>query len=392
MTGLQLALASGTLLGLGFALLVWRLAPPTPTSPTPWTDSRPATSYPAATTAFRCRGEHRDRSSVDRIGVWAAKNLPGGAWAHTPREDLAILQITETRFYGEKVVWALLGLAIPPLLAALFGLIGVPLPFTIPILGSLGLAALFWFMPNYNATDDAKKARIEFSRALGAYIDMVATGVRDGSSGQQALRSAAEVGDTWVFKRIESELRRARYMTRAPWDSLHGLADDLGVAELDDLADIMQQSGQDGAQIRTTSAPAPRHSAQRCSAPSSARPTPSPSACTSPPACSASSSWRSSSPPRCSASPPDNPSRPLTTPELPQPQKGTDPMLKIYIALQLAALGVTALRGSVVARRRDDRGSVTIEQVIWAVAVIAIVAIVVAAITAFVTSESSKIK
>ena len=68
-------------------------------------------------------------------------------------------------------------------------------------------------------------------------------------------------------------------------------------------------------------------------------------------------------------------------------------MLKIYIALQLAALtALTALRGSVVTRRRDDRGSVTIEQVIWAVAVIAIVAIVVAAITAFVTSESSKIK
>ena len=62
---------------------------------------------------------------------------------------------------------------------------------------------------------------------------MVATGVRDGSSGQQALRSAAEVGDKWVFKRIESELRRARYMTRAPWDSLHGLADELAVPGAD---------------------------------------------------------------------------------------------------------------------------------------------------------------
>lgn len=162
---------------------------------------------------------------------------------------MALLQISETRFYGEKVVWAMLGLIMPPLLAGFFTLIGLPLPFAIPTLGSLALAALFWFMPNYNAADDAKKARIEFNRALGAYIDMVATGVRDGSSGQQALRQAAEVGDTWVFKRIESELRRARYMTRAPWDSLHGLADELGVPELDDLADIMQQSGQDGAQI-----------------------------------------------------------------------------------------------------------------------------------------------
>ena len=39
-----------------------------------------------------------------------------------------------------------------------------------------------------------------------------------------------------------------------------------------------------------------------------------------------------------------------------------------------------------------ERGSVTIEQVIWAVAVIAIVAIVVTAITNYVTVQAGKIK
>ncbi|MER7604733.1 hypothetical protein [Nocardioides sp. NPDC127503] len=43
-------------------------------------------------------------------------------------------------------------------------------------------------------------------------------------------------------------------------------------------------------------------------------------------------------------------------------------------------------------RRRDERGSVTIENVLWAVAVLAIVAIVVAAIRTFVTNESNKIR
>ena len=249
MTGLQIALASGTLLGLALALLVWRLAPSDPDLVDALDRLSPERVVPRRSTPGLDDATTDTGSAVDRIGLWAAKNLPGGAWAYTPRKDLAILQITETWFYGEKVVWALLGLAMPPLLAGFFSLIGLPLPFAIPTLGSLALAGLFWFMPNYNAADDAKKARIEFSRALGAYIDGVATGVRDGSSGQQALRSAAEVGDKWVFKRIESELRRARYMTRAPWDSLHSLADELGVPELDDLADIMQQSGQDGAQI-----------------------------------------------------------------------------------------------------------------------------------------------
>ncbi|MDR7254162.1 hypothetical protein J2X46_003155 [Nocardioides sp. BE266] len=43
-------------------------------------------------------------------------------------------------------------------------------------------------------------------------------------------------------------------------------------------------------------------------------------------------------------------------------------------------------------RRRTDRGSVTIEQVIWAGAVIVIVGIVVAAITGYVTTQADKIK
>lgn len=44
------------------------------------------------------------------------------------------------------------------------------------------------------------------------------------------------------------------------------------------------------------------------------------------------------------------------------------------------------------ASRRADRGSITIEQVIWAVAIIAIVGIVVTAITSYVTAQAGKIK
>ena len=67
-------------------------------------------------------------------------------------------------------------------------------------------------------------------------------------------------------------------------------------------------------------------------------------------------------------------------------------MLKLFIALQLAAMTVLASLEDRATRQRDERGSVTIQEVLWAVAAIAIVAIVVAAIKAFVTSESGKIK
>ncbi|MDN4175255.1 hypothetical protein QWY28_19980 [Nocardioides sp. SOB77] len=67
-------------------------------------------------------------------------------------------------------------------------------------------------------------------------------------------------------------------------------------------------------------------------------------------------------------------------------------MLKLFIALQLAAMAALASLENRVTRQRDERGSVTIQEVLWAVAAIAIVGIVVAAIRAFVTSESGKIK
>ena len=64
-------------------------------------------------------------------------------------------------------------------------------------------------------------------------------------------------------------------------------------------------------------------------------------------------------------------------------------MLKALILLQIAALHLAerAKRST-----RNERGSVTTEHVLWAVAVIAIVGIVVAAITSYVTKQSGNLK
>jgi heme/copper-type cytochrome/quinol oxidase subunit 2 len=63
-------------------------------------------------------------------------------------------------------------------------------------------------------------------------------------------------------------------------------------------------------------------------------------------------------------------------------------MLRLFVLLQ-----ITQLRAEHRVRSaRSERGSVTVEHVLWAVAVIAIVAIVVAAVKAYVTSQSGKLK
>lgn len=243
-TGLQLALVAGALVGLGVALLVWRLAPADP-------DLGDALQ--------RLSPEHAKRRSVEathtasdtreRLGVWGMKTLPAGAWGTIPVKELAILRIPISRYYGEKIMFALLGLAIPPLLTTFFTLLGARLPIFIPAVATLGLATVMFFLPNYNVRDDAKKARAEFSRALGAYIDFVALERNSGAGPRQAMEVAAGVGDSWVFRRLSEELARTRWSGLTPWDALHGLALELGLPELDDLADIMRLSGEEGAQI-----------------------------------------------------------------------------------------------------------------------------------------------
>ena len=138
---------------------------------------------------------------------------------------------------------------IGPLLGWFFELLGLGLPIAIPAIGSLGLAAAMFFLPNYNAIDDARKARLEFTRALGAYIDLVALERNNGSGVRQSMEAAAQVGDSWVFTRLGEELTRSRWSGLPPWDALHALADELGLPELDDFADIMRLSGEEGASV-----------------------------------------------------------------------------------------------------------------------------------------------
>jgi len=56
------------------------------------------------------------------------------------------------------------------------------------------------------------------------------------------------------------------------------------------------------------------------------------------------------------------------------------------------AIGETAHRKIAGERDRRDQGSVTMEQVLWAVAMIAIVGIVVVAIKNYVTSKAAEIR
>ncbi|MCK0113533.1 type II secretion system F family protein [Ornithinimicrobium sp. F0845] len=251
MTTLQLLIASGALVGLGLALLLFQVVPARPDlgqtlarlSPT---GAREAQRARVAATQEPVDAAEKDVRDV--FGGWGARHLPAVIWGRVRASDLAVQGITLPRFYGEKLLYAFIGLIAGPAtsLALIFSF---DVPFYVPVLASLVLAVVLWFIPDYNVRSDAAQARVEFSRSLGAFVDLVTLEMAAGSGPRQAMQAAALVGDSWIFQRLREELARTRWSGLTPWDALRGLGDELDIPDLHELADIMRLSGEDGGRI-----------------------------------------------------------------------------------------------------------------------------------------------
>lgn len=246
-SGLQIALMGGTLFGVGIALLLWRILP---ANPDPADVVRRFSPQAARSRATIQTADHTSTgtNSFDKVGEWVIGRIPAAIWGKTPTKELNLLGIPLHRHYGKKVLYGIIGLVLPPLVIYFFVVLGIPIPFIVPVIGSIGLAVLLFVSVDFDVRARARDARIEFGRAMGAYCDLVALERITGSGPRQSMEHAAEIGDSWVFRRISQELSRSRWASVAAWDALHALADELGLPELDDVADIMRLSNE-GSQI-----------------------------------------------------------------------------------------------------------------------------------------------
>lgn len=249
-TSLQLAMVAGALVGLGVSIVIWYVRPAQVDLASALDRLSPDRSLARTATAPERR--RSDGDSRDRLGRWAMRALPLDSLGAPPYRELALMRIPVHRFYGEKVLFAVLGAFLPLFLFVLGRFLGYGLPWLLLLVGMpVGAAAMF-FLPDYNIKDDAVVARKEFGRALASYIDLVALERNTGSGPRQAMEIAASVGDSWVFRRLSEELARSRWSGLPPWDALRKLSDELGLPELADLADIMRLSGEEGAQVYQT--------------------------------------------------------------------------------------------------------------------------------------------
>lgn len=245
-TGIQIAIVAGGLVGLGATLVVAWFMPASVDAKWAMGQLDPQRATPATVAAHGVNG------LKDQVGVMLQKRVASDrGWARVPAQDLAIIDRPIHEHLGEKGLLALVGLLFPPLFGVFTSLIGIGLPMVLPLAASLGLAAVLWVAPDLRVKADAKKARKEFIRALATYIDLVALERASGTGTTQALDAAAAIGDSWVFTRISEQLAHARWSGQSPWDGLKDLADTLVVPELGDLAEIMRLSREEGASVYT---------------------------------------------------------------------------------------------------------------------------------------------
>ena len=194
-------------------------------------------------------GSKDQASFLVRLGCRLAMAAP---WLPVPSADLRLLGQDPAAWLARKVGYAMIGFALVPLLSALLAAGGRSLPLTIPVCGALAFGAGMFFLPDLVTRVNARQKRADFRYALTSYLDLVVLERGAGAAPTEALEAAAEVGCGWAFERIGAALNQARKASRPPWDGLAALADEIGIAELGDLAEIAEVAGHEGARILET--------------------------------------------------------------------------------------------------------------------------------------------
>ncbi|MFE5595458.1 type II secretion system F family protein [Streptomyces sp. NPDC056549] len=230
----------GIATGAGIALLVRELAPSAPRLGPALRRLDPPAARP---------GDQPHRTAAGT--AWAgrlAERMPG----RIPGSDLTLLNQTPEQFFTNKTGLALLGLLAPLVPAVGWLLMGLSVPLFIPAGGGMLLAAVLWFVPDLSVARDADRARTEFAHAAAAWMDLVATRMASNVAADQALEDAARIGHGWAFARIQEALLRARTEKSSPWQALADLGTQLRLPVLNDVADIMRLSSDDGASVYDT--------------------------------------------------------------------------------------------------------------------------------------------
>lgn len=237
----QLGILLGALTGLGALLIVSAVLPNHPQLPAALARMTPSHRWDAEPSEAEATVDLRTR-----IGAGADRVISRWTQLSVPEDDLALLRTPRARHIADKVIAAALGLAVPYLITAFAGMLGLSLGIAIPVAASIAGAAIGYLGPDVEIRSRARAARQAFLTDITTYIDLVAQERRSGAGIATALTAAANVGDSPAFVRLREDLARAQFTGLQPWQALEQLAEDVNIPEIAELGSTMQLAGTKG--------------------------------------------------------------------------------------------------------------------------------------------------
>jgi tight adherence protein C len=244
------ALIGGAVVGAGLFLLVFALIPRRASLSqrlAAFDAQRSAVLLPQYADTIR----ERDSAVSRRLGNPLAAFCAEQGWEFPSlRANLALADKSFESFLASKVLLGLFGLLLAPLMLAAATAAGLRVPFEIPVWLGLVLGAVFFLLPDLEVKQKADQRRKDFRHAVGAFLDLVSMNLAGGRGVPEALMSASEMGGGWSMSRIRDALANARISGHTPWQALGGLAEEVKVDELRDLATTLSLVADDGAKVR----------------------------------------------------------------------------------------------------------------------------------------------
>jgi tight adherence protein C len=187
------------------------------------------------------------------ILVRAARAL-GGDRLLSPRvrADLAITGHDEAWLFSSTLLVGLCGVALGPAIAIMALLLGVVLPWGIPLAFSVIAGSTSSLFQVISLRNEAFRRREDYAFALSAYLDLVVVSMAAGRGVEGALSVAAQAGSAPAFDDVLEALEGARLRGIAPWEVLDELGLELGVSELSGIAASIRLAGSSGARVRSS--------------------------------------------------------------------------------------------------------------------------------------------
>jgi Flp pilus assembly protein TadB len=204
-------------------------------------------------TRITSAGDEHDASDLlgRTIGAALGRTLTNlGLRLDSLEPDLRLVGRSLEQHLGQKVLVGFFGLALPQITMLMLQLAGMHVGVTIPLVVSLGLGILFFFVPDLTLRSEANDRRDSFRHALSSFLDLVVISLAGGAGVESALRDAASIGRGWAFAQLRAALEGANLTGETPWAAMARLGEDLGINELAELSASVSLAGTEGAKVR----------------------------------------------------------------------------------------------------------------------------------------------